>query len=163
MTTTHSSSQRLSTQLNTAQHQQHTACQPTCPTGLVTTAHRTRLDPVCARDSFGASPCFRGRAGIWRGSPCCLPRAVFTCIHICISHMYIYMYTHMYITHQRHPRHAYESPSRVPRRSCALSSAALLFQHAGVCIGLGEPGVCGGCRPAGFVHVPRARSLFSKH
>ena len=86
MTTTHSSSQRLSTQLNTAQHQQHTACQPTCPTGLVTTAHRTRLDPVCARDSFGASPCFRGRAGIWRGSPCCLPRAVFTCIHICISH-----------------------------------------------------------------------------
>ena len=101
MTTTHSSSQRLSTQLNTAQHQQHTACQPTCPTGLVTTAHRTRLDPVCARDSFGASPCalFRGRAGILRGSPCCLPRAIFTCIHICIPHMYIYMYTHMHITH----------------------------------------------------------------
>jgi len=64
-------------------------------------AHMTRLDPVCARDSFGASPCalFRGRAGILRGSPCCLPRAIFTCIHICISHMYIYMYTHMYITH----------------------------------------------------------------
>ena len=61
----------------------------------------TRLDPVCARDSFGASPCalFRERAGILRGSPCCLPRAIFTCIHICISHMYVYMYTHMYITH----------------------------------------------------------------
>jgi len=40
----------------------------------------------------------------------------------------------MYITHQRHQRHAYKSPSRVPRRSCALSSAALLFQDAGVCI-----------------------------
>ena len=35
---------------------------------------------------------------------------------------------------RRHPRHACESPSRVPRRSCALSSAELLFQHAGVCI-----------------------------
>jgi hypothetical protein len=53
-------------------------------------AHMTRLDPVCARDSFGASPCalFRGRAWILRGSPCCLPRAIFTCIHICISHIY---------------------------------------------------------------------------
>ena len=61
----------------------------------------TRLDPVSARDSFGASPCalFRGRAGILRGSPCCLPRAIFTCIHICILHMYIYINTHMYIMH----------------------------------------------------------------
>jgi len=108
-TAAHSSSQQLtvahsSTQQHTAAHsisQQHTACQPTCPTGLVTTAHRTRLDPVCARDSFGASPCtlFRGRAGILWGSPCCLPRAIFTCIHICISHMYIYIHKHMCITH----------------------------------------------------------------
>ena len=57
---------------------------------------------------------------------------ILTYINICISHVYIYIHTRMYIKHQRHPRHAYESPSRVPRRSCALSSAALLFQHAGV-------------------------------
>ena len=55
---------------------------------------------------------------------------IFTYINICISHKYIYIHTHMYITHQRHPRDAYESP----RRSCALPSAALLFQDAGVCI-----------------------------
>jgi len=60
--------------------------------------------------------------------------SIFTYVNICISHMYIYIHTHMYITHQRHPRHANESPSRVPRRSCALSSAALLFQDAGECI-----------------------------
>jgi len=59
---------------------------------------------------------------------------IFTYINIRISHMCIYIHTHMYITHQRHPRHAYESPSRVPRRSCALSSATLLFQDAGVYI-----------------------------
>ena len=108
----------------------------------------TRLDPVCAHDSFGAPPCvfIRGRARTLRGSPYCLPRAIFTRIHVCISHMYIYMYTHMHITHvylhtytyvyhtPKTPRHAYESPSRVPRRSCALSSAALLLQDAGVCI-----------------------------
>ena len=52
--------------------QQHTACQPTCSTCLITTcpgpAHVTRLDPVCARDSFGALPhaLARGRARISR-------------------------------------------------------------------------------------------------
>ena len=73
---------------------------------------------------------------------------IFTYINICISHVYIYIHTHMYITHQRHPRHAYESPSRVPRRSCALSSAELLFQHAGVCIDTYR-GICIGCRSFG--------------
>jgi hypothetical protein len=147
LTAAHSSSQQLtaahsSTQQLPAAHsstQQHTACQPTCPTGLVTTAHRTRLDPVCARDSFGASPCalFRGRAGILRGSPCCLPRAIFTCIHICISHMYIYIHKHMYITrvYLHTYTYVYHTPKTPTTRiRVAQPSAALLFQHAGVCI-----------------------------
>jgi len=88
-------------------------CRHTC---LITTcpgpARTTRLDPVCARDSFGALSCalFRGRAGNLRGSPCWLPRAIFTCIHICI-----YIYTHMYITHPA-------------VHSLALSCAQPLFQ-----------------------------------
>ena len=139
LTAAHSSSQQLtaahsSTQQLPAAHsstQQHTACQPTCPTGLVTTAHRTRLDPVCARDSFGASPCalFRGRAGIWRGSPCCLPRAIFTCIHICISHMYIYMYTHITQVYLHVYTYVYHTPKTPTTRiRVAQPSAAPLLR-----------------------------------
>jgi len=89
-------------------------------------AHVTRLDPVCARDSFGASP--HALAGVRSGEPgVCggrdaagvgLPRALFlflflslyvhVCMHICIHlhphiytylYIYIYIYARMYITH----------------------------------------------------------------
>ena len=78
----------------------------------------------------------------------CNHTCIFTYINICISHMYIYVHKHMYITHLAAlslsccfqcpaALPAPKTPTtriRVPRRSCALSSAALLFQHAGVCI-----------------------------
>jgi len=73
----------------------------------------TRLDLVCARDSFGASPCALsvGEPGFCGGRRAvCLAlylhvytyvyhACIFTCIHICISHMHIYVRKHMYITH----------------------------------------------------------------
>jgi len=135
--------------------QQRTACQPTCPTGLITAcpspAHTTRLDPVCARDLFGASTCvlFRGRTWILGGIAILLERASIAhsfsfslCTYIYV-YIYIYIYTHVYPTSSRsfalllfQVRPAAlsltQAPSRVPSRyvGClaALSDANSLFQ-----------------------------------